>query len=222
MSDPNPSETPAPIPRPKRRDSVSSNASFYSDVEMAQNEVFAGPTSESLPSSVATFHHRRRPRSESGATVAWSFYEPEPQDLQEGVSDEEAIFLDDEDLDLEAHEGRFREDTASLRRRSSEITRASVTAPLLQHRLSESSERGLHDRVSQKFHIHSEDLTIVITGFVTSRTGYTVYVSGCILTLGMLWLLMRWFPHWRVWLTGTKTPLKFCDWVVIQVCFTYT
>ena len=32
-------------PLRSRRDSTASNASFYSDVEMAQDEIYAGPTS---------------------------------------------------------------------------------------------------------------------------------------------------------------------------------
>lgn len=62
----------------------------------------------------------------------------------------------------------------------------------------------------------TEDLTIVVAGFKTSIIGYGAYLSICFLTLGLAWLIFRWIPRWRVWLTGKAAPLGECDWVVIE------
>jgi cation-transporting ATPase 13A2 len=74
-------------------------------------------------------------------------------------------------------------------------------------------------RISQRIYIDSEDLTIAVSGFTTSRVGYTIYLGTSWLTLGVGWLLFRWFPRWRVWLTGNPSPLGNCDWVVVEVYF---
>jgi len=59
-------------------------------------------------------------------------------------------------------------------------------------------------------------MTIVITGFNSSRIGFALYLTCCISTFGLGWLLFRWFPRWRVRLLGKQAPLKDCDWVVIE------
>jgi cation-transporting ATPase 13A2 len=72
--------------------------------------------------------------------------------------------------------------------------------------------------VSQKVYIESEDLTIVITGFTTSRWKSWVYTAICVLTLGLGWLVFRWFPRWRVALTANQARLADCEWVIVEVC----
>ncbi len=62
----------------------------------------------------------------------------------------------------------------------------------------------------------TEDLTIVIAGFKTSPIGFTIYSLLCFVSLGLGWLLFRWLPRWRVAITGKTTPLKDCDWIVIE------
>lgn len=62
----------------------------------------------------------------------------------------------------------------------------------------------------------NEDLTIVIAGFRTSRTGYALYALLCAATLGTAYLLLRWLPRWQVKLIGAPCPLRECDWVVLE------
>ncbi|PUU80551.1 hypothetical protein B9Z19DRAFT_1100233 [Tuber borchii] len=204
-----------------RRDSIASNASFYSEVEMAQNEVFAGPVSESLASSVTSFQHRRRSRADSSAS--WSFYHPQPGEEDrasfwegEQRDDGEAIIDDDDDED--EYVSLYTEDRmdggAPLRRMSS-ATRPSSEDPLLSRRDSATVSRD-YKRTTQKIYILTEDLTIVVAGFTTSRLGYALYILISTVTLGMGWLLLRWLPHWRVWLVGRPAPLRECRWVAIE------
>ncbi|KAJ2993343.1 hypothetical protein NUW58_g1867 [Xylaria curta] len=204
-----------------------SNASVFEDVEMAHDELFSGPVAESLPTSVSAFSHRRQ-RADS--TASFTYYdeeadEPEPE--QQYAEDGAVPFdVDDIPFGLE-HEADQATDSevedgstqvyAMHRRRSSTQSRSSVHARLLrtESARTDSSGRG-HGRISQKLHIVSEDLTIAIAGFRTSRTGYLAYVLFCLSTLGIAYLLLRWLPRWQVKLIGEPCPLRECQWVVLE------
>jgi cation-transporting ATPase 13A3/4/5 len=72
--------------------------------------------------------------------------------------------------------------------------------------------------MSQTIYIPTEDLTIAVAGFITSRIGYTIYLAASSLTLGLGWLVLRWFPRTRMRLIGKACPLRECNWVVIEAC----
>ncbi|KAF2868504.1 hypothetical protein BDV95DRAFT_579980 [Massariosphaeria phaeospora] len=245
-----------------RRTSNMSQASFITNVEMAQDEVFelrpmphlrgasgqqltakiqvfAGPMSESVPTSMTSFAHRRRSRADS--TTSFTYYD-EDRDSEDGV-EEDAIADEYGDIEYDGYEddgyaddsyaddGYFEDmedleagvspSAPSLRRKSSDYSsRRSIEAPLLRRRTSASST-GSGDartgrRTSQKIYILTEDLTMVVAGFKTSAVGFAAYLVLCTITVGLAWLLFRWLPRWRVALTGRATPLKECEWVVIE------
>ena len=228
-----------------RRGSNISDASFMSDVEMAQDDIFSGPISESVPSANTGFFHRTRSRA--GSTTSFTYYE-EGRDSDSYPSDsypeEDAIVEDgaphsqqDQDgqltseIDLEAGNTFYTRDrSSSTFSKSSRYSRdarrsqGSVDDPLLRTHDSNRSTstnisvRAGKDRVSQKIYIQSEDLTIVIAGFRTSPTGFLIYLTLCAVTAGLAYLLLRWLPRWRMWLIGAATVLRECDWVVIEVC----
>ena len=58
---------------------------------------------------------------------------------------------------------------------------------------------------------------MVIAGFTTSMLGNAVYLTLCILTVGVAYLVFRWLPRWRIRLVGSPTPLQTCAWVVVEV-----
>ncbi|KAI5300506.1 hypothetical protein KEM56_002389, partial [Ascosphaera pollenicola] len=199
------------------------SSSMVSDVEMAHEEVFDGPISESVPSSSASFIHRRRSRRDSN--VSFTFYqEPEEdEDDDEGLSirrpterhaaEEDQSDLDasvsmDDEYDLEA--------LAASHEASSGISH--VSTPLLGHGTSKRSGsfNWVGETISQKVYLSSEDLTAVITGFTTSRIGFALYLTFCIASFGFGFLLMKWMPRWRVQLIGRPVPLAQADWVVIE------
>lgn len=76
---------------------------------------------------------------------------------------------------------------------------------------------GKEARINQKIYVVTEDLTIVVAGFDTRPLGFILYVSLCIITLGLGFLLLRWLPRWRVCLIGSPKPLRDCTWAVIEV-----
>ena len=189
---------------------------------MAHDELYSGPISESIPSSITGFAHRR---GRSDSTASYTYFQEEDEEPtewleEEAVSDQSEAEDDDarkqdgDDPDLESAS------VSPPRRKSSTFSRASTEDPLLRrHDSAKSSASGMGrgGRVSQKFHIVTEDLTVVVAGFATNLLGFSVYLVFCILTLGLGYLVFRWLPRWRVRLTGTPKPLRECAWVVIEV-----
>lgn len=174
--------------------------------------------SESLASSISSFQHRRRSRADSN--VSYSFYQPERGDDLESLWGDErdgSVFLDDEDELEYASSDVDREisEIAPLRRMSSSYRSITAEDPLLEHRDSSTFHRGSL-RTTQKIYIITEDLTIVVAGFTTSRVRYGLYLAISVLTLGIGWLLLRWFPRWRIQLVGKPATLRDCDWVVVE------
>ena len=194
---------------------------------MAHDELYAGPISESIPSSITGFAHRRG-RADSTASFTYFQDEEEPTDLleEEAISDQsEEEEEDEEDGDEARKQSEDDPDLESAsvsppRRKSSNYSRGSTEDPLLsRHDSAKSNASGMRrgGRVSQKFHIVTEDLTVVVAGFATNLLGFSVYLILCILTLGVSYLLFRWLPRWRVRLIGTPKPLRECAWVAIEV-----
>jgi cation-transporting ATPase 13A2 len=219
--------------------------SFMEDVEMAHDEVelqpmrarrttrhqlttsikmFAGPMSESVPTSISSFAHRR---ARADSTTSFAYYDEtldEDADVEEDAIAEEygEIEYDGytvEELDELENGGS---PTPSRRRRKSSgfSGRSSVDRPLL-NRQSSGSSTGSADgtrgrRTNQKIYILTEDLTIVVAGFDTSRIGFAIYLAICTVTVGLAWLVFQWIPKWKVALVGRAAPLKECAWLVIE------
>ncbi|KKY29243.1 putative p-type atpase [Phaeomoniella chlamydospora] len=166
---------------------------------MAQDEVYAGPMSESIPSSVASFAHRR---ATTDSIASFTYFQED--DEEPSFSDEEAI-LDASDDDEDYADGDDRDLEAgslhSWRRKSSGRSAASADRPLLPRHTSHRSDTrdyGLKGSFSQKLYLDTEDLTIVIAGFNNSIPGYLTYLAICFLT------------------AGSPARLRECTWVVIE------
>ncbi|KAL2429098.1 cation-transporting ATPase [Exophiala dermatitidis] len=202
-----------------RRDSNLSNASIVSEVEMATDEPFSGPISESVPSSVTGFVYQR-PRKRKGSISSFTYFQDEEETPD--YSDEEAIvdLSDEEDGHIHGEERDLEAGQREpLRHKPSGRLRSSSDQPLLGRRgsaRSDTQELEEGGNFSQKLYIETEDLTMVIAGFVTSSLGYLAYLAICILTGGIGYLVFRWIPRWRISLVGTAAPLKNCSWVVVE------
>ncbi|RYN49596.1 putative cation-transporting ATPase [Alternaria tenuissima] len=192
-------------------------------------QVFSGPMSESVPTSVSGFRHRRSRADSSASLTSFAFYDEE-QD-SEGEDEDSAILEDGESTydngytvseleDLEAGTSSHSSQSPTPSRRKSSSSRKSSERPLLRRKSSAGSTGSGIDwrgrRSNQKIYIMTEDLTIVIAGFKTSPFGYALYALLCMATLGLGWLLFRWLPRWRVAIIGKTTPLKECDWIVTE------
>ncbi|KAL1619491.1 hypothetical protein SLS56_010128 [Neofusicoccum ribis] len=217
-------------PQLYRQSSNMSDVSLLTDVQMAQDEIFSGPMSESVPTSVTGFAHRRSRADSTVSITSFTFYDEERESIdtleEEAVLEEEAELDDtngyaEEDDDLEAGHnghtnGRRKSSTYSMR---SSRSRGSDSAPLLRRGSSSSTQASGHwrgGRSTQKIYITTEDLTIVVAGFRTSMLGYSLYLLLCVLTGGLGYLIFRWLPGWRIKIVGKAAPLHECDWVVIE------
>lgn len=135
--------------------------------------------------------------------------------------EEEAIVGEDEEDELAFEYHREADLEAQMSPTSLRPTRSrsSVEAPLLWRQSSggEYIQPRKGGTVSQKIYIVTEDLTAVIAGFSTSVTGFALYLTICVLTGGLGYLLFRWMPRWRVRLIGNPEPLHRCEWTAIEV-----
>ena len=84
----------------------------------------------------------------------------------------------------------------------------------------EESRLGCNDEekhYSQKLHIASENMSIVVSGRTTSTSGSLLYILICIMTFGLGYLALRYLPRWRSYLTQLPSPLKRCESIFIEV-----
>ncbi|EEP79196.1 P-type ATPase [Uncinocarpus reesii 1704] len=178
--------------------------------------VYAGPVSESVPSSIASFVRRRSRRD---STVSFTYFQESTETPdwidEEAIVDESELedgFFGDQDIDMDMPR-------SPLSLLDGSRSRSSVEHPLLRRetsRRSDYTEPPSGETVSQKVYIVTEDLTAVIAGFSTSITGFTIYVIICVLTGGLGYLVFRWLPRWRIKLVGYPEPLHRCQWVAIE------
>ena len=177
--------------------------------------------SESIPSSVTGFAHRRV-RADSTASFTYFQEEDESPDWSEdqAIADDEdeghldKCFDDEPEYDLESRS------TSPQRRKSSGFSRPSIDHPLLHRHDStktNTSAYGRTARTNQKIYVMAEDLTIVVAGFSTNWLGFSLYLTLCVCSGGLLYLIFRWLPSWRVKVIGSVAPLRECEWVVIEV-----
>lgn len=139
------------------------------------------------------------------------------QDHEQVLADEEEDDYGYGPSEAELEAGTF--ESSSIRRKSSQLHRDSVEDPLLERRESIKSDSGYRGarRMTQKLYIVTEDLTIVVAGYTTSRVGSLIMLILSVMTFGMGYLILRWVPRWRVGLIGKSTPLASCDWMVVEV-----
>lgn len=185
---------------------------------MAQDEVFAGPMGESVPTSVSSFAHRR---GRADSTTSFTYYQDDAEENLPPSEDDSAILDEESESNIEEEDSADLEagELSAMRRTSTGHSRASVHDRLLRSdsTKTDGSNLGRGHRTSQKIYIVTEDLTIVVAGFRTSTLGFALYTTICVLSLGLGYLLFRWLPRWQVRIIGTPCPLRSCGWVVIEV-----
>lgn len=176
---------------------------------------------ESVPSSVTGFAHRR---SRADSVVSFRYFQEEHESPE--WSEDQAVIDEEEDADSGKRPGEDADYDlesgiiSSPRRKSSTFSDRIAEEPLLQGQDSTRTEAGGFGpgaRSSQKIYVVSEDLTVVVAGFTTKPLGLMLYLTLCTLSLGLGYLVLRWFPRWRVALTGSPKSLRECDWVIIEV-----
>ena len=181
-------------------------------------QVFAGPISESVPSSVTGFAHRR---SRADSVPSFTYFQEEDE-VPEYPSDEAIMDYSDEEFEgtPQTLTGVAATSSPPTGRKSSDYSCVSADNPLLRRHDStrtDISSFGRGGRRTQRIYVAAEDLTIVVAGFSSRPVGLAVYILLCVLSLGLAYLLLRWQPRWRVRLIGLPTSLQYCTWVVVEV-----
>lgn len=178
--------------------------------------------SESVPSSVTGFAHRR---SRADSVASFTYFQEDDESPE--WSEDQAIIDGEEESTVfgkqPGEDGEYDLESGIIspqRRKSSGFSKSSAEEPLLHRHDStktDASGFGPVTRSSQKIYVLSEDLTIVVAGFTTKPLGLMLYLTFCTLSLGLGYLLLRWLPRWQVRLIGSPKPLRECDWVVVEV-----
>ncbi|CAN3376596.1 hypothetical protein DIURU_002655 [Diutina rugosa] len=70
--------------------------------------------------------------------------------------------------------------------------------------------------VYQRFYLAEEDLVLGIAGYTSCWWKQVIYYLLCMCTLGMAYLILRWFPRYRINLLGNPSALGVADWCVIE------
>ena len=68
----------------------------------------------------------------------------------------------------------------------------------------------------QRYYLAEEDLVLGIAGYKNEWWKKLLYYATCIFTFGLGYLILRWFPRYRVNLMGTRCALGTADWCVIE------
>ena len=219
--------------RPRNESSASSLLPYdpdaYTDDLIPQDVIFDGPSASSVPTSVSQFAHRgsRTSFAEDGAIERPRFF------AHDFDSDAEDVLTE---IDPEEEE---RHSISLASSRISEVSSAAISSsPDIEHRdsfgpllVSASGARvrrkssdvrsegslGREGGRTQKIYIADEDLVVVVSGFRTRRQRLWIYNLLCVVSLGIVYLVMRWMPRWRLKLLADPLPLSEAHWVVVEV-----
>ncbi|AEY98251.1 FAFR567Wp [Eremothecium gossypii FDAG1] len=199
---------------------------------LRNGSVGRGPSStraQSIQSYGAMDNHRGRapydggsPRSSSSSSQ-YTFRERIPIEVEEEVG---SVELADGNIssghsDAESEDGLLNDDNRFTIDEVSEpqyvsgkkAYHAEYLKPRYHDRFYPRNVPHLH---MQRFYIAEEDMVVGIAGYRTSAWKTYIYNIFCCLTLGMLYILCKWIPRYKVKFCGSKTFLGKAEWVVVE------
>ncbi|KAJ1649632.1 hypothetical protein IWQ61_009343 [Dispira simplex] len=71
------------------------------------------------------------------------------------------------------------------------------------------------DSSQQTIFLTEEELTIVVRGYANVPLRLILFYALCVLSLGILYVLARWFPNYRIAFVAHPVPLNVARWVVV-------
>lgn len=190
----------------------------YTDDLIPQDVIFDGPSSSSVPTSVSQFAHRGSRASFAADEDRVRFFAADFDSDAEEVLTE----IDPEEEDRHSMiSSRISEASSVAVLSTPDVERGGDQFPLIRRKSSEHrSDTGSisgRGRSTQKIYLADEDMVVVMSGFRTRRGRLWIYRLLCLLTLGMMYLIMRWLPRWRLKFLAEPVPLSEAHWVVIEV-----
>ncbi|KAL6452467.1 YPK9 Vacuolar cation-transporting ATPase YPK9 [Candida maltosa Xu316] len=136
------------------------------------------------------------------------------EDIELAVQDESTRFQSPEAPDYGSldFDRRNRRDSESSSKSTTSQAHSAVSETI--------HEQFFHDFPAkldyQRYYLAEEDLVLGIAGYQNLWWKTFLYYTVCICTLGLGYLVLRWFPRYRVNLMGTRCPLGTADWCVIE------
>ena len=206
-------------PRADSWSSVHYDPDLYAEEIIPQDVIFDGPSASSVPTSFSAFAHRGSRTNLADEERVTKFF------ASEFDSDADDVLTEIDAEEEERHSvlsSRASETSSVIAPSISDLERSSEF-PLIRRKSSERrSEGSISDKVraTQKLYLADEDMVIVLSGFRTRPLRLLIYRLLCFFTLGTFYLLMRWFPRWRLRFLAEAMPLSEAHWVVIEVCNT--
>lgn len=200
--------------------------------EPAADEIFSGPTHELVPSSVSSFHHyrahsfgRRRSSSISRASGPLSEYEQRSEDEPGSAEFDGFRFFSRDEVENVEAASTIGGDHESFENES-QLHRPPLHLP---HTFDygASSDEGVDvgdeqdfeypsERMKQGYYIAEEDMRIVAAGYCKVQWRIFAYYVLCCITFGLGYILLSWFPRFRLRLIARESTLGSCDSVVVE------
>jgi cation-transporting P-type ATPase 13A2 len=192
----------------------------YTDDLIPQDVIFDGPSASSVPTSVSNFAHRgsRASLADDDRAVALRFFAAEFDSDAEDVLTE--VDPEEEERRSSLSSSRVSEVSSVAVLSTPDIERGGDQFPLIRRKSSDQRSEGSFSgraRSTQKIYLSDEDMVVVMSGFRTRIGRLWIYRVLCILTFGMIYLLLRWLPRWRLRLIAEPLPLSEAHWVVVEV-----
>jgi cation-transporting P-type ATPase 13A2 len=192
----------------------------YTDDLIPQDVIFDGPSASSVPTSVSQYAHRGSRASFTGEELDRVRFFAADFD-----SDAEDVLTEVDPEEEERHSmlsSRISDVSSVAVLSTPDVERGGDQFPLIRRKSSEQrsdagSQSGGRARSTQKIYLADEDMVVVMSGFRTRRGRLWIYRLLCLFTLGMMYLLMRWLPRWRLKFLAEPVPLSEAHWVVVEV-----
>lgn len=134
-----------------------------------------------------------------------------------------STYMQQDNADLESSYGSLNSNSASHfeRRNRSDSGDSDKSGSLINESVDhDRGEETLKDYPAvskyQRFYLAEEDLVIGIAGYTNCMWKKVIYYFICVATLGLGYLVLRWFPKYKVNLRGNESPLGKADWCVIE------
>lgn len=209
--------------RRPRNESLSSSTSFlpydpdvYNEDIIPQDVIFDGPSASSVPTSITNFAHRGSRSSFADEERAPRFFAADFDSDAEEVLTE----IDPEEEDRHSILSSRASEASSVAVLSTPDVERGDQFPLIRRKSSDQrSEDGEigKGRATQKIYLTDEDMVVVMSGFKTRKARLWIYRALCVVTLGLVYLLLRWLPRWRLKFLAQPMPLSEAHWLVVEV-----
>ncbi|OLL26120.1 putative cation-transporting ATPase [Neolecta irregularis DAH-3] len=201
---------PSPISQRRSTEKHRESLDIPGFAEMAHETIFDGPISESVPSSISSFAHRRHSQAESEAESALHIRIFGATNTRDTEDDEDAKTSVSELSRMDEIEQHFDDDQSFLEQHGFSSRPLSLTAPLLKDFV----PAGV--RWAQVIYLEEEAMFIKLHGYRTTWFRKFIYILICIGTFGLGYLALRWIKKWEIRILGCPTALADCDWIAIQ------